>query len=322
MSIKPRVVFFGTPWIAKECLETIHNLDVDLVGVVAQPDRETNRKGEIVYSEVKQYCLDKNIPIIQPVKLSEGYEDLEKFKADIFITCAYGQFISDKILALPKYGCVNIHASLLPKLRGGAPIHWAIINGDNKTGITFMYTIKKMDAGNIIFKEEIPITNQDTYKSMLIKLAQLAKAMINKYFFKLLDPNLESIEQDEANVTIGLNIKKEQEFINFNNTCRLVDCQIRGLYDKPMAKFEMDNVVYKVHQAKPSSIKSTKEPGVISNVNKEGIFVATTDYDICLTMIQAPCKKAMMVNDIINGSHNFKPNIKINANLDSIIVKK
>ncbi len=321
MSSKPRVVFFGTPWIAKECLETIHQLDVDLVGVVSQPDREMNRKKEIVYSEVKQYCIDHNIPIIQPAKLSEGYDDLANFKADIFITCAYGQFISDKILALPKYGCVNIHASLLPKLRGGAPIHWAIINGDKETGITFMYTIKKMDAGNIIYKESIPITDQDTYKSMLTKLADLAKDMIKKHFFSLVQPDLKSIEQDEALVTVGLNIKKEQEFINFNNLCRLVDCQIRGLYDKPMAKFELNNVIYKVHKAIPTTSKSSLAPGTISNINKEGLFIATQDYDICLTTIQAPGKKAMDLKDIINGSHDFKQGLVVNQNIESILNK-
>ena len=184
-----------------------------------------------------------------------------------------------------------------------------------------MYTIKKMDAGNIIFKESIPITNTDTYKSMIVKLAELAKTMLNKHFFELLNPNLKSIEQNEADVTIGLNIKKDQEFINFDNVCKLVDCQIRGLYDKPIAKFEMDNIVYKVHSAKPTPIKSTKQPGVITNVNKEGIFVATRDFDICLTIIQVPNKKAMMVSDIINGSHPFKADNQLNINLDAILNK-
>ncbi len=318
---KPRVVFFGTPWIAKECLETLHKLDIDLVGVVSQPDREMNRKKEIVYSEVKQYCLDHNIPIIQPTKLSDSYDDVAQFNADIFITCAYGQFISDKILTLPKYGCVNIHASLLPKLRGGAPIHWAIINGDNETGITFMYTIKKMDAGNIIFQESIPITKQDTYKSMLLKLADLAKSMINKYFFELVKSEVKSIEQDESLVSVGLNIKKEQEFVNFDNSCEAVDCQIRGLYDKPMAKFEMNNIVYKVYAASTTTIKSNHKPGTISTISKQGLFISTKDYDICLTSIQIPGKKAMNICDIINGSHDFKVGVELNTNLLSILNK-
>ncbi len=318
---KPKIVFFGTPWIAKECLETIHQLDVDVVAVVSQPDREMNRKKEIVFSEVKQYCLDHNIKILQPVKLSEAYDELSQLDADIFITCAYGQFISEKILSLPKFGCVNVHASLLPKLRGGAPIHWAIINGDQETGITFMYTIKKMDAGNIILKESIPITSQDTYKSMLVKLAELAKSMLNKHLLDLIKPNVESIEQNEQEVTIGLNIKKEDEFIKFNNSCKLVDCQIRGLYDKPMAKFEMDNIIYKVHAAKITTIKSSKTPGTITTINKEGLFVATEDFDICLTTIQQPNKKAMNVSEILNGSHPFVQDKKLNVNLQTILNK-
>lgn len=318
---KPRVVFFGTPWIAKECLETLHQLDVEIVGVVSQPDREVNRKKEIVYSEVKSYCLEHQIPIIQPIKLSEAYDALKAFEADIFITCAYGQFISDQILSLPRYGCVNIHASLLPKLRGGAPIHWAIINGDQATGITFMYTIKKMDAGNIIFKESIPITNTDTYKSMLVKLANLAKVMINKYFFQLLDANLPSLPQNEDEVTIGLNIKKEQEFINFFNSCSLVDCQIRGLYDKPMAKFELEKIVYKVHTAQPTTIPSTQTPGIITKIAKEGLYISTQDFDICLTTIQIPGKKAMTISDLINGAHPFKEGQRLNINLDAILNK-
>ncbi len=306
MNNKPRVIFFGTPWIAKECLSTLFGLDINLVLVVSQPDKEINRKKEIVYSEVKSFCLENDIKIIQPNKISESYEDIKELEPDIIITCAYGQFIPSSILMIPKYGTVNIHASLLPKLRGGAPIHWAIINGDKKTGITLMYTVKEMDAGNIIFQQSIDILENDTYKTMLIKLTNLAQEMIKKHFFDLLSNNVKSIEQDNNKVTKGFNIKKEDEIINFNDFINNIDCKIRGLFDKPIAKFKYLNNLYKIHHASKTMTKSTKDPATIVEINKNGIFVATKDFDICLDLIQQPNKKPMHVKDIINGHHEFK----------------
>ena len=180
------------------------------------------------------------------------------------------------------------------------------INGDKKTGITLMYTVKEMDAGNIIFQQSIDILENDTYKTMLIKLTNLAQEMIKKHFFDLLSNNVKSIEQDNNKVTKGFNIKKEDEIINFNDFINNIDCKIRGLFDKPIAKFKYLNNLYKIHHASKTMTKSTKDPATIVEINKNGIFVATKDFDICLDLIQQPNKKPMYVKDIINGHHEFK----------------
>lgn len=297
-----KVIFFGTPWIAKECLKTIHEINgIDVIAIVTQPDREFDRKKNPIYSDVKKFAIENKIKYFQPEKLLEIYQDLLTLNPDIFITCAYGQFIPQKILDIPKYKCVNIHASLLPKLRGGAPIHWSIINGDKQTGITFMYTIKEMDAGNIIFKQAINIDNHDTYKTLLIKLCDLAKSMIKEKILDLFCENINSIEQDKDAVSFGYNIKKEDEIINWNKNAKNIYDLIRGLNDKPVAKWIYKNTVIKVFESTISNNKSTKEPGTITNITKRGIEIATLDFDIVITRIQLPSKNVSDVKDLING---------------------
>lgn len=309
------VIFFGTPEIAKVALEAIYKLsDVKVCAVFCQPDKINSRNNKISFSPVKQFCMDNNIECYQPENINSAYEQILSLNPDVIITCAYGQFIGEKILNIPKYRCVNFHASLLPKYRGGAPIHWVIINGETKTGFSLMYMEKKMDAGDVIKKYEIDIDQDDTYCSLYQKLCELLKDIIRSDFNIIFDSNVVATKQDEPLVSFGLNIKKEQTYINFNNLAKDIYNLVRGLNDKPVARiFYKDNEI-KVFETKITSNKSTMPPGTITCICKEGICVATNDYDIFLVKIQLPSKKPMYVSDFINGNHIFVLNDVIKNN--------
>lgn len=302
---KPRIAFFGTPWIAKKCLETLIELDIELVAIVCQPDRQKDRKNNFIYCDVKNFAIENKIKLFQPEKIKDSYDDLKDLNLDLIVTCAFGQFISENILDLPTYKCVNVHASLLPKLRGGAPIHWAIINQEKNTGITLMYMAKKMDAGNIIAQSSIDIDKHETYDSLLIKLSELAQSMLSSYTLKLCNNNVVSIPQDEQKITFGYNINPNDEIINFCNDSKSIDAKIRGLFSKPMSKLIYENNIYKIHAASISSNKSDIKPGLITKIDKTGIYISTKDYDVIITKIQAPNKNAISISEMINGKHPF-----------------
>ncbi len=301
-----KIVFMGTPFIAAECLRTLLSMGVDVVAIVSQPDKAKDRKQKFIFSPVKQLALDNNILLFQPNKIKEIEFDLATLDIDMIITCAYGQFIPDSILTMPSNGSYNIHASMLPKLRGGAPIHWAIINRLEKTGITIMKMVKKMDAGDIVFQSSFEIDNDETYKSLLQRLINLAKIMLRKHYFDLINSNFEAQPQEAAAVTFGYNINKSLAIIDFNKPACEIDALIRGLFDKPIARCYYDDKLIKIHHAKISSFKSKAAPGTITKIDKNGVYVASQDYDIEISMLQLPNKKALMISALINGSHPFQ----------------
>ena len=305
--MRKKVVFMGTPEISVRVLEGLLTIkDAEVVGVVSQPDRAMNRKKEVVYNPVKTYCLTANLPIYQPEKIASIYDELKALAPDIIITCAYGQFIPQKILDLPPLGCFNLHASLLPKLRGGAPIHWSIINGDDVTGITLMEMILKMDAGNIVSQSVCSILPTDTASSLTLKLANLASDTLLANWDNLVTKNYHSIQQDEELATFGFNIKKEETYINFDQPIHLVDCFIRGLTNKPGAVWNYQGITIKVHAAECTNIKSSMQPGAITNFDQTGLYIATQDYDLKLIKIQLPNKNVVATKDIVNGHHPFR----------------
>lgn len=302
-----KVIFMGTPEISVKVLEAICSFnDVQLLMVITQPDKQVDRKKTIVYSPIKKYCLDNNLRLIQPIKISDAYEEIKIVNPDIIITCAYGQFIPQKILDLPEMGCFNLHASLLPKLRGGAPIHWSIINGETTTGVTLMKMILKMDAGDIISQKECIIDQNETTKSLTIKLADLAAILLRDNWTNLVTKKYKSIPQDSQDATFGYNISKQDMIVDFNKPCQQIDCLIRGLYDKPIAIWNYQNLAIKIHEAYPTKFISQLKPGIITNVDKTGIYVATSDFDLQITKLQLPNKKVLTVKEIINGHHPFK----------------
>lgn len=307
MQIKNKVIFMGTPKIAAVCLAAIlEQPDYEVVAVVCQPDKPIGRHKEIIYSPVKELALSRKILVLQDAKVSNLFDKIKELKPDLIFTCAFGQFIPSSILDLPKYKCVNLHASLLPKLRGGAPIQWAIINQEKQTGFTLMYMDKKMDAGNIIKQYPINIDPQETYASLYDKLCVLAGEALSKDFKILFDSNLKSIQQDEAQATFGYNITRENEKIDWSKSNLEVDALIRGLYNVPIAYTTFDNQIIKIHKATPTKVFSNAAPGTITQLTNQAMVVACGKDAIKLELIQMAGKKPLLINQIVNGNHPFK----------------
>ena len=294
-----RVCFMGTPEFAVPVLEALIK-NTNVVLVVTQPDKEVGRKKEIRFSKVKECALKNNIPVFQPIKIRNEYEEILKYNVDIIITCAYGQIIPNILLEMPTYKAINVHASLLPKLRGGAPIHKAIIYGYEKTGITIMYMSSKMDAGDIIATSETKITMEDNVGSLHDRLSIMGADLLIKTLPSIFDGTNNRIVQDEAEVTFAYNVTREEEHIDFNKPVVDVYNQIRGLYPYPIAYFVLDGKEYKVLSSYIGN-DTKEEPGKITNIYKDGIGISTADKEIVITKIKPEGKKEMNASDFING---------------------
>lgn len=295
-----KIVFMGTPSFAVPILSSLIDY-YNVVMVVCQPDKEKDRKGNIIYSPCKTLALENNIEVFQPLKIKEDYAKILDKKPDIIVTAAYGQIIPDEVLNYPKYGCINVHGSLLPKLRGGAPIHHAIINGDKKTGVTIMYMDKKMDAGDIIAQRSIEIEDDIILDDLYSKLSLLGRDLLIDTLPSIIAGTNARIKQNEKEVTFGFNITKEEEKIDFNNKAKDIYNLIRGLSTNPGAYGMINGKRMKIYSAEITSIKSLQDPGLIENISSNGILVNTNDYKILLKDIKLEGKKRCLVKDFING---------------------
>lgn len=298
-----KIVYMGTPEFAVNPLKKIDE-NYDVIMVVTQPDKEVGRKKEIRYSEVKKYALDHDIEVFQPEKIRTDYQRIIDANPDVIITCAYGQIIPKELLEFPKYKCINIHASLLPKLRGGAPIHWSIINGDSKTGITIMYMNEKMDEGDILYQEEVKILDTDNVETLHDKLSDLGSKMIIDFIPRLETGDFTPVKQNNEEATYGYNVTREDEHIDFNKTSREIFNQIRGLNPWPVAYTTLDGKVFKVYSSKISNSKVTGSVGEITNIYSDGIGVKTNDGEIIITEIKEEGKNRILVKDYLNGIHD------------------
>lgn len=295
-----KVIFMGTPIFASIILDELIK-KYNVIMVVCQPDREKDRKGNIIYSPCKKLAIENNIQVFQPLKIRDEYQKILDMNPDIIITAAYGQIIPDIVLNYPKYGAINVHGSLLPKLRGGAPIHHAIINGDKEIGVTIMYMDKRMDAGDIISQRAIPLTNDMNLDIAYEKLAIIGRDLLIETIPSIINGTNNRIHQDENEVTFGYNITKEEEKINFDDTSMNVYNKIRGLSSVPGAYAIINNKRMKVYSSTISDIKSKNLPGVIEDIRNDGIYVNTRDYIIKLTDIKLEGKKRCPVHEFING---------------------
>lgn len=295
-----KVVFMGTPTFSVPVLEHLIK-ETNVILVVSQPDREKDRKGNVLPTPTKKLALDNNIEVYQPAKIKESYEKITSLNPDIIITCAYGQIIPEELLNCPKYGCINVHGSLLPKLRGGAPIHHAIINGDTKTGITIMYMDKRMDSGDIISQEELEILDNDILDTVYEKMSHLGANLLIKTLPSIIEGTNQRIKQNENEVTFGYNITKEEEKIDFSKNSKDIHNQIRGLSSVPGAYCLLNDKRLKIYRSELTDKKSTLPYGTITNIDKNGIYVNTKDFIIKLTDIKLEGKKRCLVKDFING---------------------
>ena len=301
-----KVVFMGTPEFAVPILEAlIENTNVVLI--VTQPDKEVGRKREIKFSPIKEVAIKNNIEVFQPIKIRKEFDRILELNPDIIITCAYGQIIPSELLFTPKYKAINVHASLLPKLRGGAPIHHAIIDGYDKTGITIMYMDERMDEGNIIAQEEISIEDIDNVGTLHDKLSILGKDLLIKTLPSIFEGTNKSIPQNNEEATYGYNIKREEELIDFNKSSREVFNQIRGLYPFPCGYAILNGNIIKVLSAYIGN-SSKGIPGEITSIYENGIGVMCKDREIVITKLKPNGKNEMNAKDFING--HKKENLK------------
>ena len=288
----------GTRDFAVPILETlIQNTNVVLV--VSQPDKKVGRKQILTKTPIHEVADKYGIPVFQPEKIKNDYERILEVKPDIIITCAYGQIIPKVLLDLPRLGCINVHASLLPKLRGGAPLHHAIIDGLDKTGVTIMYMDEAMDTGDIISTISYDIKSSDTTKDIHDTLRELgAKLLIDTLPSIVLGTN-RRIKQNETEATYGYNITREEEHIDFNKSGILIDRLVRGLYSWPLANTIIGDTEYKIVAG--YFVKGKGNPGMISDISKKVLGIGCLDGTYYVTKIKPAGKKIMDIKDFLNG---------------------
>lgn len=311
--MKKRVCFMGTPEFAVAILDALVQSDVEVVAVVSQPDKKVGRKQILQATPVKERALSYNILVLQPEKIKDSTNELKELNLDLIVTCAYGQFIPETILNTPKYGSVNIHASLLPKYRGGAPIHKAIINGEDETGITIMRMVKKMDAGDIIFQQTCPIYEEDDFGSLHDRLQDLGSNMIKEYLSQLFTIDLQTIPQDESKVSFSYNISSEEEFVNFNDTMKNVYNKIRGLNPWPVSHSIIEHKKVKLFKAIKSDIISDGEVGTVIGLINEGLAVKVQDGVILIKELQVEGKNRMTAQAFYQGMGKQWVNLKFDT---------
>lgn len=294
-----KIIFFGTGEFSTTILKGMIDDNREVVAVVSQPDKVNARNNKVVFSSIKQFCLNNNIPLYQFDKLNtEGEDILKSYNPDIFVTASYGQIIKKNILDIPKYGTINVHASLLPKYRGPAPIQWAIMNGEKKTGVTIMKTDIGCDTGDIYFSKEIPIESEDTSTSVFNKLATLGVDCVKEFFDNFEKYKDNHIPQDEKKATYFPMIKKEDYLLDFN-TCSFDLCnKIRALEN---CYFMYKGMRFKVLFAVPN--EKVGEAGEILSCNgKTGLIIGTKDRSIEVITIQPEGKQKMFALQYMNSN--------------------
>lgn len=298
-----KIIFMGTPEFAVNILDGILE-NHKIRAVVTQPDR-ISPSGKTLTPPVKRAALEKNILVLQPLKIRNFVEEIIALEPDLIITCAYGQMLPIEILECPEIACINVHASILPKLRGGAPIHTAIINGYKKTGITIMHMDKEMDQGDIISTEEIAIEEDETASTLHDKLSILGKSLLVKTLPSIIDGTAPRIKQNHSEATYAPTIKREDEKIDFSKSKREIYNQIRGLNSWPGAFCYLNSKILKVWESTHSDrIFPTALEGEITGLYKEGIGVKVSNGEIILTLIQPEGKPKMSASSYINGLQN------------------
>lgn len=297
-----KIVFMGTPEFAVPILQGLLD-NYKVRAVVTQPDRKGNH-GNISFSPIKRLAMENNLLVLQPENIKSDYEEILNLRPDLIITCAYGQILSKELLELPRLGCINVHASLLPKLRGGAPIHKAIIEGHKKTGITIMYMDTKMDEGDIISQKEIEITDTDTASSLHDKLKVLGRDLLLETLPSIIDGTCNRVKQDSNEATYAFTIKREDEKINFKDTKKQIYNQIRGLNSFPGAYCMFEGKILKVWESYMTDEYPMGFDGQITQIYKDGIGVKVGNGEIVFTKIQLEGKQKMDAISFVNGLQN------------------
>lgn len=299
-----KIIFMGTPGFSVPILNGLVAEGYDVLRVVTQPDRPVGRKKVLTPPPVKEAALKHGIKVLQPEKISGSpeMEEIISLNPDLIVTAAFGQFLPETLLKVPKLGAINVHASLLPRYRGGAPVHYSIIKGDSETGVTIMRMVKKMDAGDMLSQKAIPISKTDDVGSMFDKLSLLGKDMLLEMLPEFIAGNIKEIPQDETLVTYSPNITREEEQIDWNKTSELIDCQVRGMRPWPVAFTTYQETRVKLWDTTSLDETTTKAPGTIIKINKKNFLVACGEGTVLqINDLQPAGKGRLKAVEYLNG---------------------
>ena len=292
------IVFMGTPDFSVPVLKMlIENTNVLLV--VTQPDKIVGKDKTVSFNPVKKLALEENIPVFQPMRIRKDFEKLKNLDIDLIVTCAYGQIIPKEVLDMPKYGCINVHASILPKYRGSAPIQWCLFNNDDVTGVTIMYMDEGMDTGDIIKIKEIPILDSDNVGTLHDKLSKLGCDLLLEVLPTIFNKTNDRIKQGN-NYTMAPMIKREDERLDFNEEGKKIIGKIKGLNPWPLANIIINNQEIKVLEAEFVQ-KKVDNTGIIKEIDKKNLGITCKDGIIYLKKIKHSGKKIMEINSFLNG---------------------
>ncbi|MGD6775424.1 methionyl-tRNA formyltransferase [Sutcliffiella horikoshii] len=303
--MKKKIVFMGTPDFAVPVLQQIIQDGYEVIAVVTQPDRPKGRKKVLTPPPVKVEAEKHNIPVYQPEKIKEAaeYEKITSLEPDLIVTAAFGQILPKPLLDAPKYGCINVHASLLPKLRGGAPIHYSIIQGHEKTGVTIMYMVEKLDAGDMLTQVEVKIEERDHVGTLHDKLSVAGSKLLSETLPQLFDDKLQAEVQNHEEATFASNIKREQEKIDWTMDGEQIYNHVRGLHPWPVAYTTMEGQVMKVWWGEKTQTAKEAVPGTIIGFEGDGFIVKTgNSIGIKITDLQLAGKKRMTGTQYLNGA--------------------
>lgn len=299
-----RIVFMGTPDFAAASLKKLIDKKYDIAAVFTQPDKPRDRGMKLSYSPVKELALENNIPVYQPTKLRDGTatELIKSLDPDILVVVAYGRILPDDMLEVPKYGAINVHASLLPKYRGAAPIQWAVLNGDKITGVTTMYLASEMDTGDIIYTSETEIGEFETSGELFDRLMVMGAELLDRTLRDIEAGTAPRTPQDHSKASYVKMLDKSLSPIEWAKTPREVIKQIYGLQPWPVATAELDRKVFKIYSAEYTQNKTDKAPGSVVSAGKKGIEIACLDGEtVLITELQAAGKKRMKASDYLLG---------------------
>ena len=292
------IVFMGTPDFSVPVLKMlIENTNVLLV--VTQPDKIVGKDKTVSFNPVKKLALEENIPVFQPMRIRKDFEKLKNLDIDLIVTCAYGQIIPKEVLDMPKYGCINVHASILPKYRGSAPIQWCLFNNDDVTGVTIMYMDEGMDTGDIIKIKEIPILDSDNVGTLHDKLSKLGCDLLLEVLPTIFNKTNDRIKQGN-NYTMAPMIKREDERLDFNEEGKKIIGKIKGLNPWPLANIIINNQEIKVLEAVFVQ-KKVDNTGIIKEIDKKNLGITCKNGIIYLKKIKPSGKKVMEINSFLNG---------------------
>ena len=299
-----RVVFMGTPDFAEASLQKLLDEGFDVVGVFTQPDKPKGRGMELQASPVKALALKAGIPVFQPEKMRDGtaLQQLSSLAPDILVVVAYGRILPDELLALPKYGAVNVHGSLLPRYRGASPIQAAVLNGDEITGVTTMYLAHDMDAGDVIYTAETPIGEFETSGELFDRLKDMGAELLVKTLRAIEDGSAPRTPQDHSKASYVTMLDKSLSPIDWNKSPRSIVKQIYGLQPWPVATMELEGATYRVFAAEYTQSRTSLAPGKVVSAGKDGLEIACADGEtLRITELQAPGKKRMKAADFLRG---------------------